>query len=53
MPQNIHSKAQFGLFAAICRGAKGTKAKGLKKDKACESMMGVKVSKLPQKVTKK
>lgn len=49
MPGNIYSKQQAGFFGAICSGKAKKKPAGLSKSSACESLKGVKVSKLPQR----
>lgn len=48
----VKSKRQARLFGAVAGGAK-TKAKGLSKAKAKESLRGQKLKKLPEKAKKK
>ena len=52
MPGNIHSQAQARLFGAIASGMK-TKASGLRRSQARESLRGLDVSKLPARKKKR
>ena len=53
MPGNIYSQQQAAFFGAVCSGKARNKPKGLSEDKACESLRGVQVSKLPKSSNKR